>query len=33
METKTDAELLHDYAANKSEADFGEIVRRYADFV
>ena len=29
----TDAELLRDYAANQSEAAFGEIVRRYADFV
>ncbi|MEY2428950.1 MAG: hypothetical protein QOJ40_1835, partial [Verrucomicrobiota bacterium] len=33
MQTKSDAELLRDYAANKSEAAFGEIVRRYADFV
>src|ERR1051326_3855557 len=33
MHTKSDAELLRDYAANKSEAAFGEIVRRYADFV
>ncbi len=33
MQTKSDAELLSDYAANKSEAAFGEIVRRYADFV
>src|SRR5712664_735491 len=33
MQTKTDAELLQDYAANRSEAAFGEIVRRYADFV
>src|ERR1051325_1796045 len=33
MQTKTDAELLHDYAANQSEAAFGEIVRRYADVI
>src|SRR5882762_1911394 len=33
MHTKSDAELLSDYVANKSEAAFGEIVRRYADFV
>src|SRR5436190_13513659 len=33
MQTKSDVELLRDYAANKSEAAFGEIVRRYADFV
>ena len=33
MDDKTDAELLRDYAARKSEAAFGEIVRRYADFV
>src|SRR5438552_18901289 len=33
MQTMTDAELLRDYAANQSEAAFGEIVRRYADFV
>ncbi len=33
MQTKTDAELLHEYVVNKSEAAFGEIVRRYADFV
>ncbi len=29
MQTKSDTELLRDYAANKSEAAFGEIVRRY----
>ena len=33
MHTKSDVELLRDYAANNSEAAFGEIVRRYADFV
>src|SRR3989442_15889234 len=33
MHTKSDAELLRHYAANKSEAAFGEIVRRYADFI
>src|SRR5437868_6984911 len=33
MQTPTDAELLREYAANRSEAAFGEIVRRYADFV
>jgi len=33
MQNKTDAELLRDYAANRSEAAFGEIVRRYADAV
>src|SRR6266478_5364795 len=30
---KSDTELLRDYGVNKSEAAFGEIVRRYADFV
>jgi RNA polymerase sigma factor (sigma-70 family) len=33
MQNWNDAELLRDYAAKKSEAAFGEIVRRYADFV
>ena len=33
MRTKCDAELLNEYAANQSEAAFGEIVRRYADAV
>ncbi len=33
MQTRNDAELLRDYAANRSEAAFGEIVRRYADVV
>src|ERR1051325_2088000 len=33
MQTRTDAELLREYAADRSEAAFGEIVRRYADFV
>jgi RNA polymerase sigma factor (sigma-70 family) len=33
MQNRTDAELLRDYAANKSEAAFGEIVRRYADAI
>ena len=33
MQTKSDAELLRDYAANHSEEAFGEIVRRYADLV
>jgi RNA polymerase sigma factor (sigma-70 family) len=33
MQTKSDTELLREYAANQSEAAFGEIVRRYADFV
>jgi RNA polymerase sigma factor (sigma-70 family) len=33
MQNWNDAELLRDYAANKSETAFGEIVRRYADFV
>jgi DNA-directed RNA polymerase specialized sigma24 family protein len=33
MQTRTDADLLQEYAANRSEAAFGEIVRRYADFV
>jgi RNA polymerase sigma factor (sigma-70 family) len=33
MQTKTDTELLREYAACRSEAAFGEIVRRYADFV
>ncbi len=31
--SKSDTELLRDYGVNKSEAAFGEIVRRYADFV
>ena len=30
---QSDAELLREYAATKSEAAFGEIVRRYADLV
>src|ERR1043166_3362477 len=33
MQTKQDAELLNEYATNRSEPAFGEIVRRYADFV
>jgi RNA polymerase sigma factor (sigma-70 family) len=33
MQNRTDAELLREYAANHSEAAFGEIVRRYADVV
>ena len=33
MQTRTDAELLREYAVHRSEAAFGEIVRRYADFV
>jgi RNA polymerase sigma factor (sigma-70 family) len=33
MQSKTDAELLRDYATTRSEAAFGEVVRRYADFV
>src|SRR5260221_12300909 len=33
MQARTDTELLRDYAVNNSEAAFGEIVRRYADFV
>jgi len=33
MQTRTDAELLAEYAARGSETAFGEIVRRYADFV
>jgi RNA polymerase sigma factor (sigma-70 family) len=33
MQTKSDTELLRDYAGNQSEAAFGEIVRRYADLV
>ena len=33
MQNWNDTELLRDYAATKSEAAFGEIVRRYADFV
>ena len=33
MQTKSDADLLREYAVNRSEAAFGEIVRRYADFV
>jgi RNA polymerase sigma factor (sigma-70 family) len=33
MQAKTDVELLRDYAITRSEAAFGEVVRRYADFV
>jgi RNA polymerase sigma factor (sigma-70 family) len=33
MQTKTDAELLGEYAAKHSEAAFSEIVRRYANAV
>jgi len=33
MQNLTDAELLHEYATRKSESAFGEIVRRYTDFV
>ncbi len=33
MLTTSDAELLRQYARNKSEAAFGEIVRRYANLV
>jgi len=33
MRTKTDAELLLDYRDTGDEEAFGEIVRRYADFV
>src|SRR5436190_7927526 len=33
MQTISDADLLRDYAQNSSEAAFGEIVRRYSDFV
>jgi len=33
MQTKSDTELLRDYATTGSEAAFGEIVRRYADLV
>ena len=33
MQTKSDADLLREYAVNRSEAAFGEIVQRYADFV
>jgi hypothetical protein len=33
MQTKSDADLLREYAAHGLEAAFGETVRRYADFV
>ena len=33
MQNKSDAELVREYAESGSEAAFGEIVRRYADFV
>jgi RNA polymerase sigma factor (sigma-70 family) len=33
MQSSTDTELLREYAHRGSEAAFGEIVRRYADFV
>jgi RNA polymerase sigma factor (sigma-70 family) len=33
MQTKSDAQLLREYSAQKSEAAFGDVVRRYADLV
>ncbi|HEY3861176.1 MAG TPA: sigma-70 family RNA polymerase sigma factor [Verrucomicrobiae bacterium] len=33
MQDKSDAQLLREYAAEKSEAAFGEVVRRHADMV
>jgi RNA polymerase sigma factor (sigma-70 family) len=33
MQSKSDTELLRDYAASGSEAAFRELMRRYADFV
>ena len=33
MQTRSDIELLREYSDGKSEAAFGEIVRRYADMV
>ncbi len=33
MQTRSDAELLCEYAQGRSEAAFGEIVRRYADII
>jgi RNA polymerase sigma factor (sigma-70 family) len=33
MQSKSDVDLLRDYAANRSEAAFGDVVCRYADFV
>src|SRR5260370_7502893 len=33
MQSKSDTELLRDYAANNSEAVFRELMRRYAGFV
>src|SRR5437868_4767291 len=33
MQSKSDIELLRDYAANKCEGAFAELVRRHADFV
>src|SRR5437899_6300298 len=33
MDSRTDQELLREYAAERSEAAFSEIVRRYVDFV
>jgi len=33
MQNKSDIELLREYASSGSEAAFGEIVRRYSDFV
>src|SRR5437016_4868933 len=33
MQSKSDTELLRDYAENNSEAAFREVMGRYADFV
>src|SRR6185503_9621717 len=33
MQSKSDTELLRDYAVSGSEAAFRELMRRYADFV
>ena len=33
MQTKTDSQLLREYAGNSSEAAFGELVSRHADLV
>lgn len=33
MDVPTDSDLLHTYAAGRSEAAFTELVRRHVDFV
>ena len=33
MDSRTDQQLLREYAGRRSEAAFSEVVRRYLDFV